>query len=99
MSEKKFNIKSDNPWDSILIPDGQELAVGARVYNGARMMLVGGVETEVAEQIYGGDYALDNGKYITVVDGIITEISDIPTPSKSIGMKEAAVEREKKYRK
>lgn len=93
----EFKIKSDNPWDKILIPEGKELAVGTKVYNGSRLMLVGGQETEVAEPCYGGEYPLDNGKYIVVVDGVITEINDLPASAK-ISMKAEAKKRAASYK-
>ena len=80
-----FKIQSeDNPWDSIVLDDGDELVVGTKVYEGERNMLVGGVETKVADKCWGGSYLLENGKSVEITDGVITEINDVPTPEASV---------------
>lgn len=93
MAGVEFKIKSDNPWDTLMMPTGKELKVGERIYNGSRTMLVNGVETQVAEQVYGGEYSLDNGKLISVADGVITEIKEMPNT-----VAQAKIRKEK-YRK
>jgi hypothetical protein len=98
MPGTEFKIKSDNPWDSLLVPEGKELAVGGRIYNGARTMLVNGVETEIAEPVWGGEYSLENGKIVSVVDGVITEIKDAPGTATG-QLKKAATDRRTTYRK
>jgi len=80
---KQFKIKSDeNPWDSITIADGDELAVGTTVYEGEETILVGGVETTVARKAWDGTYLLEEGKSVEVTDGIITEINEVPIAMK-----------------
>lgn len=101
MALNEFKRKSDNPWDSLVIPTGQELKVGTRIYSGVRLMLIEGEEKQVSEPVYGGDYPLDNGKTITVVDGVITEIVDSPTQTTPIPgeAKAKATEARAKYKK
>lgn len=96
---QEFNIKSDDAWNKILIADNEELRVGARVYNGERTMLVSGVETTIAELVWGGSHILENGKVIEVVDGIITEINDIPQPQASMRDKVKALKEQRKIEK
>lgn len=38
MPGQEFKIKSENPWDTLLLPEGAELKVGNRIYNGSRTM-------------------------------------------------------------
>ncbi len=90
-------LKNENSWDKLTIPDGLEIEVGTPVFYGERKMLVDGKETRIAEQTYSGEFALDSGKIITVLDGVITEIIDNPN-AKGM-MKKAAKEREKEYYK
>lgn len=91
----EFKIQSNNPWDTLQIADGKELKVGERIYSGKRPILIEGKETFFAEPIWGGDYILDNGKMVTVTDGVITEIKDAPAPATA---KVEAAERKKAYK-
>lgn len=76
---KEFKIQNDtNPWDVITIADDAELVVGTKVYEGERSLLIGGVETTIADRCYGGTYLLEEGKSVEVADGIIVEINEVP---------------------
>jgi len=91
---QEFKIQTEtNTWNIITIPDGEELAVGTKVYEGERMMLIGGVETMIADVCWGGTYLLENGKSIEVADGIIVEINEIP-----IAMKDRVAARKKEIK-
>lgn len=91
----EFNIKSNNPWDVLTIADGKELKVGERIYSGKRPVLIDGKEAFVSDPVWGGDYILENGKMISVTEGVITEIKDAPAPANA---KVEAKERKKAYR-
>lgn len=101
MSGQKLPIKNDNPWDTLVIAEGAELKVGVRMFYGPRVYLIGGKETEICEPIWNGDYNLDNGKIVKIVDGIVQEIIEAATPATegATGMKAQAMARREKYKK
>ena len=93
---QEFKIQSENPWDSIVIPDGAELVEGTKVYEGEETVLIDGKETKMARRAWSGNYLLENGKSVEVAEGVITEVNDVPMPEAS--MKEKAAEVRKKFK-
>jgi hypothetical protein len=93
---QEFKIKSDDPWDSIVLADGQELTEGARVYQGEEIVLINGVESSISNRCWGGSYILENGKRIEVTDGFITEVGDITIEEPSMKAKAMALAEERK---
>ena len=74
---EEFRVKQDNPFASILIEDGAELAQGTKVFYNAIPKLIDGKVVMVSDQVYSGEYPLENGMVITVGNGIITEIKQV----------------------
>jgi len=91
----EFNVKSNNPYDVLTVAEGKELKVGERIYTGKRPILIDGKEAFYSEPVWGGDYILENGKMVSVTDGVITEIKDAPsTPTAKV----EAAQRKKQYK-
>jgi len=74
---EEFRVKQDNPFASILIEDGAELIAGTKVFYNAIPKLIDGKIVMVSDQVYGGEYPLENGIVITVGNGIITEVKQV----------------------
>lgn len=90
----ELKIKSDNPWDTLRTVEGKEFAKGEMVFSGPRKLLVNGQIAEVCEPVYGGEYMMEDGRVIEIVDGIITDIKEGP-PS----LKEEAKKRVLAYKR
>ena len=74
---EEFRVKQDNPFASILIEDGAELVQGTKVFYNAIPKLIDGKVVMVSDQVYSGEYPLENGTIITVGNGIITEVKQV----------------------
>ena len=79
---EEFRVKQDNPFASILIESGAELVEGTKVFYNATAKLIDGKIVMVSDQVYGGEYPLENGTVITVGNGIITEVKQINSLNK-----------------
>lgn len=88
--EVEIKKESDN-WNTLILPVGTKVEVGQRIYRGARTVLIEGKEVEMAEEVWGGTYNLENGTTIEVVEGVITEVNE--------SIKELAQIRKKSYKK
>ena len=91
-----FKIETEDPWDSIIIADGDELKVGTKAYHGESNVLINGQETKVADPVWGGTYIID-GKSVEIVDGIITEINHVPSAVEVIKLE--SKNRKEEYKK
>lgn len=90
-----FKIETEDPWDSIVIADGDDLAVGTKAYHGESDMLINGQPTKVAEKVWGGTYIIE-GKSVEISEGIIVSVEDLPSPVEAF--KKEAAERRESYK-